>query len=108
MHFFGYRDFVKDMVAKRDRYKKQGQELLQTLTKKIAKSVSAGNIRQDVNDQFKCVTDKSVEENYDDRIKERWQYFHEKHWSTFVDNGFVGKALGLGKNDQGNAGIFYA
>ena len=25
-----------------------------------------------------------------------------------VDNGFVGKTLGLGKNDYGNSGLFYA
>ena len=26
----------------------------------------------------------------------------------FVDNGLAGKSLGLGKNDNGNAGFFYA
>ena len=35
-------------------------------------------------------------------------YIHKKHWSTLVDKGFVGKSLGLGKNDYGNSGIFYA
>ena len=35
-------------------------------------------------------------------------YFHKRHWSTLVDKSFVGKSLGLGKNDYGNSGIFYA
>ena len=35
-------------------------------------------------------------------------YIHKKHWSNIVDKGFVGKSLGLGKNDYGNSGIFYA
>ena len=35
-------------------------------------------------------------------------YTHKKYWSDLVDNGFVGKSLGLGKNDCGNSGIFYA
>ena len=35
-------------------------------------------------------------------------YIHKKYWSHLVDNGFVGKSLGLGKNDYGNSGIFYA
>ena len=35
-------------------------------------------------------------------------FIHKKHWSTLVDKGFVGKSLGLGKNDYGNSGIFYA
>ena len=35
-------------------------------------------------------------------------YIHKKHWSTLVEKGFVGKSLGLGKNDYGDSGIFYA
>ena len=35
-------------------------------------------------------------------------YIHEKHWSTLVEKGFVGKFLGLVKNDYGNSSIFYA
>ena len=35
-------------------------------------------------------------------------YMHKKYWSDLVDNGFVGKNLGLGKNDYVNSGIFYA
>ena len=36
------------------------------------------------------------------------RYIHIKHWSTLVEKSFVGKSLGLGKNDYGNSGIFYA
>ena len=35
-------------------------------------------------------------------------YIHKKHWSNLVKVGYVGKSLGLGKNDYGNSGIFYA
>ena len=35
-------------------------------------------------------------------------FIHKKRWSTLVEKGFVGKSLGLGKNDYGNSGIFYA
>ena len=35
-------------------------------------------------------------------------YIHNKYWSSLVDNGFVGKSLGLGKNDYGDWGIFYS
>ena len=45
------------MVAKRDLYKKQGIELLQTLSKKTNNSVYGGNIKRDVNDQLECVTE---------------------------------------------------
>ena len=35
-------------------------------------------------------------------------YIHKKYWSDLVDNGFVAKSFGLGQNDYGNLGIFYA
>ena len=35
-------------------------------------------------------------------------YIHKKYWCDLVDNGFVGKSLGLGKKDYGNCGIFSA
>ena len=35
-------------------------------------------------------------------------YIHKKYWSDLVDNGFVGKILGLSENGYGNLGIFCA
>ena len=35
-------------------------------------------------------------------------YIHKKYWSTLVEKGYVGKYLGLGENDYGDSGIFYA
>ena len=35
-------------------------------------------------------------------------FLHKKHWCTLIGKGCVGKSLGLGKNDYGNSGIFYA
>ena len=29
-------------------------------------------------------------------------YIHKNYWSDLVDNGFVGKPFGLGKNDYSN------
>ena len=34
--------------------------------------------------------------------------YTKKNWSDMVDNGFVGKSFGLGKNDYGNLDIFCA
>ena len=35
-------------------------------------------------------------------------YKHKEYGSDLIDNGFVGKYLGLGKNGYGNSGILYA
>ena len=170
-----YTEFVTDMFQKRDMFKSQGKDLLQNLAKKIGLSVYGGNIRKDINEEYKCVTENWMRENFDDRVKEWFPlkngnlivkleddegvddydkaksintmsshfgsyilshskrlmnyvieqingfynnsiyytdtdslYIHKNHWSNLVDNGFVGKSLGLGKNDYGNSGIFYA
>ena len=52
-----YVDFVNDMVGKKDFYKKQGKGLLQTMSEKFNNLVYGGNLRRDVNDQYKCVTE---------------------------------------------------
>ena len=170
-----YTEFVTDMFEKRDLFKSQGKDLFQNLAKKIGLSVYGGNIRKDINEEYKCVTENWMRENFDDRVKEWFPlkngnlivklqddegvddfdkaksvntmpshfgsfilshskrlmnnvfreidgfysnciyygdtdsgYIHKKHWSTLVEKGFVGKSLGLGKNDYGNSGIFYA
>ena len=45
-----YTEFVNDVAARRDWYKKQGKNLFQTPAKKVANSVYGGKIRRDVND----------------------------------------------------------
>ena len=175
LEFNLYTEFVTDTFKKRDLFKSQGKDLLQNLAKKIGLSVYGGNIRKDINEEYKCVTENWIRENFDDRVKEWFPlrnnnfivkleddegvddfdkaksvntmpshfgsyvlshskrlmndvfrvidgfyinnfyygdtdsgYIHKKHWSTLVQKGFVGKSLGLGKNDYGNSGIFYA
>ena len=175
LEFNPYTEFVTDMFQKRDMFKSQGKDLLQNLAKKIGLSVYGGNIRKDINEEYKCVTEHWMRVNFDDRVKEWFPlkngnfivkleedggidnynkaksintmpshfgsyilshskrlmnnvinqidgfynnniyytdtdslYIHKKYWSNLIDNGFVGKSLGLGKNDYGDSGIFYA
>ena len=175
LEFNPYIEFVTDMFQKRDMFKSQGKDLLQNLAKKIGLSVYGGNIRKDINEEYKCVTENWMRENFDDRVKEWFPlkngnlivkleddegvddydkaksintmpshfgsfilshskrlmnnvikqidgfynnniyytdtdslYIHKKYWSVLDDSEFVGKSLGLGKNDYGNSGIFYA
>ena len=63
-------EFVIDTFEKRDLFKSQGKDLLQNLAKKIGLSVYGGNIRKDKNEEYKCVTETWMRENFDDRVKE--------------------------------------
>ena len=65
-----YTEFVTDMFEKRDLFKSQGKDLLQNLAKTIGLSVYGGTIRKDINEEYKCVTENWMKENFDDRVKE--------------------------------------
>ena len=65
-----YTEFVTDMFEKRDLFKSQGKDLLQNLAKKIGLSVYGGNIRKDINEEYKYVTENWMRENFDDRVRE--------------------------------------
>ena len=51
-------------------FNSQGKYLLQNLAKKIGLSVYGGNIRKDLNEEYKCVTENWMRGNFDDRVKE--------------------------------------
>ena len=70
LEFNPYTEFVTDMFEKRDLFKSQGKDLLQNLAKKIGLSVNGGNIRKDINEEYRCVTENWMRENFDDRVKE--------------------------------------
>ena len=57
------------MVEKRDLFKAPGGNLFQNLAKKTGLTVYGGNIRKDVNLQYKCVTETWMKEKIDERVK---------------------------------------
>ena len=75
------------MFNKRDLFKSQGKHLLQNLAKKIGVSVYGGSIRKDINEEYKCVTENWMKENFDDRVKE---------WFPLKNGNFTVKL----KNDE--------
>ena len=50
------------MFEKRELIISQGENLLQNLVKKIGKLVFGGNIREDRNEKYKCVTENWMSE----------------------------------------------
>ena len=73
-----FTEFATDMFEKRDLFKSQGNDLLQNLAKKIRLSVYVGNIRNDINEEYKCVTENWMREYFDDRGTE---WFPLKKWN---------------------------
>ena len=65
-----YTEFVTDMFEKRDIFKSQGKDMLQSLAKKIGILTYGGNITKDINEEYKCVTETWMRDNFDDSVKE--------------------------------------
>ena len=65
-----YTEIVTVIFAKTYLFKSQGKELLQNLATKIGLSVYFGNIRKDISEEHKCVTETRMRELFDDRVKE--------------------------------------
>ena len=58
------------MFEKRDVFKSQGKDLLHNLAKSNGSSVYGGNIRNDIDEEYVCVNETWMRENFDDGVKE--------------------------------------
>ena len=76
-----YTEFVTDMFEKRDSFELQGKDILQNVAKQVRLSLYGGNIRRDINEEHKCVTETWMRENFDDRVKE---WFPLKNGNSIV------------------------
>ena len=65
-----FEKFVLDMTAKRNKYKKEKKNILQTQAKKVSNAVYGYTIRSDIEDAYKCVSSHWMKTEYDDRVIE--------------------------------------
>ena len=70
LEFNPYTEIVTDVFEKRDLFKSPGEDLLQNLAKNVGLSVYGGNIRKNINEGYKWVTESWMTENFNDRVKE--------------------------------------
>ena len=68
LEFNPFSNFIIDMTAKRNYYKK-GKKILQTMCKAISLGSYGSCIRRDINEKFKCVTENWMNTEFDDRVK---------------------------------------
>ena len=84
-----YTEFVTDMFEKRGLFKSQGKDLLQNPAKKFGLSIYGGNIGRDINEEYKCVKENWMKENFDDRVKEWFPLKNGKLIVKIEDEGIV-------------------
>ena len=65
-----FENIVLNMTAKRNKYKKEKKNILQTEAKQVPNAVYGFTIRSDFEDVYKCVFSHWMKTGYDDRVIE--------------------------------------
>ena len=95
-----FEDFVIDITAKRNKFKKEKKDLLQTPTKKRTSAVYGYTLRADIEYGYKCVSNHWMRTKYDDRVKERIPLKNENTIMKINDHDGVDDNVYSKKNSQ--------
>ena len=68
-----FRKVIDKLFALRQRYKDEGNDVMQLLVKLLMNSLYGENIRKDIEEKFACKSEAWMMDNYDDRVKDYWK-----------------------------------
>ena len=69
------------MIGKSNKFEKQNKALLRMLTKKCSNSLYGGSIRKDIEETYKCVTQRWMRNEDDGSVK---QWVHPKNGNLMI------------------------
>ena len=69
LDFNPFTEYVHDLIEKRNEYKKRGKNILQLMCKDTVNGGYGSCIRQDITENYKCVTEHWMNTEYDYRVK---------------------------------------
>ena len=68
-----FRKVIDKLFAFRQKYKDEGNDVMQILVKLLMNSLYGENIRKDVEENFACKSDAWMMTDYDERVKDYWK-----------------------------------
>ena len=68
-----FRKVIDKLFALRQRYKDEGNDVMQLLVKLLMNSLHGENIRKDIEEKFACKSEAWMMDNYDERVKDYWK-----------------------------------
>ncbi len=81
-----FTECVHDLIKKRNEYKNQGKNILQLMAKDSVNGIFGGCIRQDITENYKCVTENWMNNEYDDRVKNYFPLENGNYMVNIVDH----------------------
>ena len=68
-----YRKGIEKLFAFRQKYTDEGSDLVQNLAKLIMNSLYGNQLRKDINESYKCISQHWMEKVYDDNVFHYWR-----------------------------------
>ena len=68
-----FRKIIDKFFALRQKYKDEGNDVMQLLVKLLMNSLYGENIRKDIEEKFACKSEYWMETEYDERVKDYWK-----------------------------------
>ena len=68
-----FRKVIDKLFALRQKYKDEGNDVMQLLVKLLMNSLYGENIRKDIEEEFACKSEYWMQTEYDERVKDYWK-----------------------------------
>ena len=80
------RKVIDKLFALRQKYKEEGNEVMQLLVKFLMNSFYGENIRKDIEEKFACKSEMWMQTEYDERLKDYWKISGNYYIVKMIDD----------------------
>ena len=81
-----FRKVIDKLLASRQKYKKENNEVMQLLVKLLMNSLYGEQIRKDIEESFACKSEYWMMSEYDERVKDYWKISHGIYIIKMIDD----------------------
>ena len=81
-----FRKVIVKLFALRQKYKDEGNDVMQLLVKLLMNSLYGENIRKDIEEKFACKSELWMQTEYDERVKDYWKISNINYIVKMIDD----------------------
>ena len=81
-----FRKVIDELFALSQKYKDEGNDVMQLLVKLLMNSLYGENIRKDIEEKFACKSEIWMETEYDERVKDYWKISGNNYIVKMIDD----------------------
>ena len=81
-----FRKVIDKLFALRQKYKEEGNEVMQLLVKLLMNALYGEHIRKDIEEKFTCKTELWMMTEYDERVKDYWKISNINYIVKMIDD----------------------